>query len=146
SAGIPQMGFSTCYSQSGNGAGNFLRSEGARHCIGETDLPLCRPFMAVETKASSTSSQPSFLQQASSAAEDVMRSLPHAVGPEKSLLSSMLQDPQDYIGIAIEEKLTKEHFYLPSHSTLFGFLVELFEAGQEIELVSLVQRLLDKGL
>ncbi|MFT3990450.1 MAG: replicative DNA helicase [Luteolibacter sp.] len=88
-----------------------------------------------------------FLQQnATPPAEDVTRALPHAVGPEKSLLSSMLQEPQDYIGIAIEEKLTKEHFYLPAHSTLYGFLVDLFEAGAEVELVSLVQKLLDKGL
>jgi replicative DNA helicase len=78
--------------------------------------------------------------------DDVTRALPHALGPEKSLLSSMLQDSQDYLPLAIEEKLTAEHFYLPSHSTLFGFLVELFEAGQEIELVSLMQRLLDRGL
>lgn len=78
--------------------------------------------------------------------DDVTRALPHAVGPEKSLLSTMLQDPQEYIGLAIEEKLTAGHFYLPNHSTLFGFLIELFEAGHEVELVSLVQRLLDKGL
>ncbi len=58
----------------------------------------------------------------------------------------MLQDPQEYIGVAIEEKLTKEHFYLPSHATLFGFLIELFEGGHEVELVSLVQRLLDRGM
>ena len=80
------------------------------------------------------------------AADDVTRALPHAVGPEKSLLSTMLQDPQEYIGLAIEERLTGAHFYLPNHSTLFGFLIELFEAGHEVELVSLVQRLLDKGL
>jgi replicative DNA helicase len=79
-------------------------------------------------------------------ADDVTRALPHAVGPEKSLISSMLQDPQDFIGLAIEEKLTPEHFYLPAHSTLFGFLIELFETGLEVELVSLVQRLLDRGL
>ena len=78
--------------------------------------------------------------------DDVTRALPHAVGPEKSLLSSMLQNSQEYIGAAIEEKLTASHFYLPQHSTLFGFLIELFEAGVSIELVSLVQRLLDKGL
>lgn len=78
--------------------------------------------------------------------DDVTRALPHALGPEKSLLSSMLQDPQDWIPVAIEEKLTDVHFYLPSHSTLFGFLIELFDAGLEIELVSLVQRLLDRGL
>lgn len=79
-------------------------------------------------------------------ADDVTRALPHAVGPEKSLLSSMLQEPQEYIGLAIEERLTKEHFYLPAHAVLFGFLVELFEGGKEVELVSLVQKLLDRGL
>ncbi len=78
--------------------------------------------------------------------DDVTRALPHAVGPEKSLLSTMLQDPQEYIGTAVEEKLTAAHFYLPQHSTLFAFLIELFEASHQVELVSLVQRLLDKGL
>ncbi|MFD0893621.1 replicative DNA helicase [Luteolibacter ambystomatis] len=86
------------------------------------------------------------LQQSPVSAEDVMRSLPHALGPEKSILSSMLQDAQEYIGIAVEEKLTKDHFYLPAHATLYGFIVDLYEAGQEIELVSLVQKLHDKAL
>jgi replicative DNA helicase len=86
------------------------------------------------------------LQQGASDVEDVTRALPHAVGPEKSLLSTMLQDPQEYIGRAVEEKLTAGHFYLPNHSTLFGFLIELFEAGLQVELVSLVQRLMDRGL
>lgn len=103
--------------------------------------------MAADTRPASASSSPnSFLQTGAAEVDDVTRALPHAVGPEKSLLSSMLQDPQEYIGLAIEEKLTKEHFYLPSHSLLFGFLVELFEGGHEVELVSLVQRLLDRGL
>ena len=90
--------------------------------------------------------KPAALQQGASAVDDVTRALPHALGPEKSLLSSMLQDPQEYIGVAVEERLTAEHFYMPGHATLFAFLIELFEAGHEIELVSLVQRLLDRGL
>ena len=103
--------------------------------------------MSADLKPAPPASPAPLLQQAATtAADDVTRALPHALGPEKSLLSSMLQDPQEYIGVAIEEKLTKEHFYLPAHSTLFGFLIELFEAGQEVELVSLVQRLLDRGL
>ena len=101
--------------------------------------------MAVETKAAPAYPSPS-LQQGATTVDDVTRALPHALGPEKSLLSSMLQDPQEYIGVAMEERLTKEHFYLPSHSTLFGFLVELFEGGHEVELVSLIQRLIDRGL
>ncbi|MBC8125614.1 MAG: replicative DNA helicase [Gloeobacteraceae cyanobacterium ES-bin-144] len=98
-----------------------------------------------KSKSAASTAAPS-LQEAAPSADDVTRALPHALGPEKSLLSSMLQDPQEYIGVAIEEKLTQEHFYLPSHSTLFGFLIELFEGGNEVELVSLVQRLLDRGL
>jgi len=77
---------------------------------------------------------------------DVLRALPHALGPEKSVLSTMLQDPAEFIPLAIEQGLTADHFYLPSHSTLFAFLLELSGNGQEVELVSLVQRLLDRGL
>lgn len=78
-------------------------------------------------------------------ADDVTRSLPHALGPEKSLLSSMLQDSREWIAVALEEGLSAEHFYLPNHATLFELLVELDAAGQEIEFVSLIQRLLDRG-
>ncbi len=102
--------------------------------------------MADEPKSFNSASPPASLQQGASAVDDVTRALPHALGPEKSLLSSMLQEPQEYLGVAIEEKLTKEHFYLPAHSTLFEFLLELFADGRDIELVSLVQRLLDRGL
>ena len=102
--------------------------------------------MAADLKSPPKTPPAASLQQAAAGVDDVTRALPHALGPEKSLLSSMLQDPQEYIGVAIEEKLTKEHFYLPAHSTLFGFLIELFEGGQEVELVSLIQRLIDRGL
>lgn len=77
--------------------------------------------------------------------QDVTRALPHALGPEKSILSSMLKDPAQWIGRAQEEGLTREHFYLPSHGLLFEVLAELSGKGQEIELVSLVQLLLDRG-
>jgi len=78
--------------------------------------------------------------------EDVTRALPHAIGPEKSILSSMLQEPQQWIGAAVEIGLTASHFYMPSHATLFATLVDLENQGTEIELVSLVQKLLDTGL
>ncbi|MGD7652604.1 MAG: replicative DNA helicase [Verrucomicrobiales bacterium] len=104
--------------------------------------------MAVETSAppASSHSTPDFLQKASADGADVMRTKPHALGPEKSLLSSMLQDPAEYIDKANEEKLSKEYFYLPAHATLFEFLEKLNADGTEIELVSLAQRLNDNGL
>lgn len=71
---------------------------------------------------------------------------PHALGPEKSLLSSMLQDPAEYLGQAIEAQLTPAHFYIPAHGLLYEILVKYFEEGKEIELVSLSQRLMDRGL
>ncbi|MDP0490277.1 MAG: replicative DNA helicase [Verrucomicrobiota bacterium JB023] len=74
------------------------------------------------------------------------RSLPNALEPEKSILSSMLQDPQDRIGEAREAHLGPDHFYLPAHSTLFKVLGELYDEGKPIELVALHQVLTDRGL
>ncbi|MCP5536355.1 MAG: replicative DNA helicase [Akkermansiaceae bacterium] len=74
------------------------------------------------------------------------RALPHAIGPEKSILSSMFQDPQQFIGLAIENKLTVDHFYQPAHGALFKVLQELFEGNEPIELVSLSQTLMDRNL
>lgn len=78
--------------------------------------------------------------------DDATRALPHALGPEKSILSSMLQEPVEYIGASIEGHLTPEHFYVPSHGTLYKILLELYEKGQPIELVSLTQVLKDRSL
>lgn len=75
-----------------------------------------------------------------------LNTYPHALGPEKAVLSAMLQDPHHAIARAIEAKLSPEHFYLPAHALLYGILLESFERGEEVELVSLVQRLLDKNL
>ncbi len=74
------------------------------------------------------------------------RALPHAIGPEKSILSSMFQDPQQFIGLAVENKLTVDHFYQPAHGVLFKILLELFESNEPIELVSLSQTLMDRNL
>lgn len=84
------------------------------------------------------------LKQGAQLLEDVTRALPHALGPEQSLLSTMLQQPLEYIGQAITEKLTKDHFYLPAHATLFELICELFEQGKAIELVTIAQKLSDR--
>lgn len=77
--------------------------------------------------------------------EDVTRSLPHALGPEKSILSSMLREPTEWISRAQEENLTAEHFYLPGHGLLYETICELSGKGTEVELVSFVQLLHDRG-
>ena len=77
--------------------------------------------------------------------DDSTRALPHALGPEKALLSTMLQDPREFIPVAIEERITPAHFYVPAHALLFETLIEEHDTGEEIELVSLTQKLLDRG-
>ena len=86
------------------------------------------------------------LQVVEAGDQDVARPLPHAIGPEKSILSSMMQEPTEYIGTAVEEHLAPSHFYIPSHGTLYETLLELYEKDQPIELVSLTQLLKDRNL
>jgi len=77
---------------------------------------------------------------------DALTPPPHAVGPEKSLLSSMLQDPEEYIGRAIEGQLTAAHFYVPAHGKLYEVLTKHFEENKAVELVALTQYLMDRDL
>ena len=78
--------------------------------------------------------------------DSAARPLPNAIEAEKSVLSSMFQDPQEYIALAVENKLTAEHFYHPSHSLLFGLLQEASEKNEVVELVSFSQVLVDRKL
>lgn len=77
--------------------------------------------------------------------DDVSRALPHAVGPEKSVLSSIFQDPGEFLNLAIEEGITEAHFYLPTHATIYGVMLDFHQANEEIEFVSFVQKGLDSG-
>lgn len=108
--------------------------------------------MATDSPATSTSGSsganrgPALQKAPAGDLQSAERALPHAIGPEKSILSSMFQDPQQFIGLAVENKLTVEHFYQPAHGALFKILLELFESNEPIELVSLSQTLMDRNL
>lgn len=73
------------------------------------------------------------------------RSLPFSLGAEKSVLSSAFKDSAETLPLAIESRLTPEHFYLPAHAMLFETLIAFHNEGKEIELVSFVQHMLDNG-
>lgn len=77
--------------------------------------------------------------------DDITRALPHAVGPEKSVISSILQDPAEYLGRATELGLRSENFYLPTARILFDAIHEIFTANKTPDLVSIVQHLLDRN-
>ncbi len=73
---------------------------------------------------------------------DILRAYPHALGPEKAVLSVLLQYPEM---LHDAPALTAEHFYLPGHRIIFGLIHELTAAGKPVELVSFVQCLIDRG-
>lgn len=74
------------------------------------------------------------------------RALPQAPDVEKRLLSSMIQDPNEYIGRATEMHLKKEDFYKPSHAALYGMLYHMQEKGEAIDLYLITDKLRSKGL
>jgi hypothetical protein len=88
---------------------------------------------------------PSMTKKNSAFTDDILRTLPHAVGPEKSVLSSVLQEPERFIRRCLEENIVADDFYLPAHQEIYRTILHLNEQGVEIELVSFVQKLLDAG-
>lgn len=68
--------------------------------------------------------------------------MPHALGPEKAVLSVLFQYPE-----MLDEVpwLAAEHFHVPSHRDIFGQVLEFRAKGKPLELVSFIQTLLDMG-
>jgi len=59
---------------------------------------------------------------------DALTPPPHAIDPEKSVLSSILQDYEVYLPKA-REKLGSNCFYRPSHGKLFTIFCETHRAS-----------------
>ena len=76
---------------------------------------------------------------------EIVPTLPHAEGPEKSILSSILQDPVEYLPRAVEMGIGEGSFYSPARGLLFSILAHRQASGQEIELVGLVQEMQARG-
>jgi replicative DNA helicase len=78
-------------------------------------------------------------------AQDIHRTPPHSVEAEQGVLGSMLISPRDAIAECVE-KINEEHFYIPAHQTIYTVLVELWNAGQAIDLITFTQVLRDRNL
>jgi len=57
----------------------------------------------------------------------------------------MLISPRDAIAEVVE-KINEEYFYVPAHQTIYTALVELWNAGQAIDLITFTQVLRDRNL
>ena len=57
----------------------------------------------------------------------------------------MLLSPRDVIAECVE-RINAEYFYIPAHQTVYNVLVELWNAGQAIDLITFTQILRDRNL
>jgi replicative DNA helicase len=61
------------------------------------------------------------------------------------VLGSMLISPRDIIAECVE-KINEAYFYIPAHQTIYTVLVELWNAGQGIDLITFTQVLRDRNI
>src|SRR6516164_3051680 len=80
-----------------------------------------------------------------SSAQDVHRTLPHSVDAEQGVLGSMLLSPRETIAECVE-KINEDYFYVPAHRTIYNVLVDLWNTGQAIDLITFTQVLRDRNL
>src|SRR5215212_890312 len=73
------------------------------------------------------------------------RTLPHSIEAEQGVLGSMLISPREIIAECVE-KINERYFYIPAHQTVYSVLVDLWNAGQGIDLITFTQVLRDRNL
>ncbi len=74
----------------------------------------------------------------------IKRIMPHSLEAEQSVIGSMIMD-REAIVIA-SETVTKEDFYQQSYGVLFESMVELYNEGQPVDVITLQNRLREKDV
>ncbi len=75
---------------------------------------------------------------------DLQRNLPCALEAEQSVLGSILIDPNSFADLT--EILKAEDFYLTEHGEIFYAMYDLFSKSREIDLVTLIDTLVSRGV
>ncbi len=75
---------------------------------------------------------------------DLQRNLPCALEAEQSVLGSILIDPTCFADLT--EILKAEDFYLTEHGEIFYAMYDLFSKSREIDLVTLIDTLVSRGV
>ena len=75
--------------------------------------------------------------------EAVIRKVqPNSVESEQAVVASMLMNREAVVSVA--DMLTKDDFYQPQYGMMFEAMVELFNEGKPVDLVTLQDRLKEK--
>ncbi|MFP4165846.1 MAG: replicative DNA helicase [Opitutales bacterium] len=80
-------------------------------------------------------------------ADDDVRVQPHSIEAEEGLLASCLLDGgHDVLTECIEAKIAPEFFFKAAHQEIFRALIELYETGDPVDEIILLEHLRKKGL
>ena len=71
--------------------------------------------------------------------------IPSALNMEKSVLSSLIQEPVEVLELAQECGLEEEDFYNPSSRLIYAQIVKMLKTGQEFSLITFTQLAIDGG-
>ncbi len=77
-------------------------------------------------------------------AEDIIRKLPFSAIAEQSLLGSILIDPNSITAIA--DMISADDFYLEEHKQIYLAMHGLFITNSQIDIVTLIDELVKKGI
>jgi replicative DNA helicase len=105
--------------------------------------PMMQRAQSAQRKSAPRSLVP--VKSPTSSSQDVHRSPPHSAEAEQGVLGSMLLSPRDVIAECVE-RINEEYFYIPAHETVYNVLVDLWNAGQAIDLITFTQVLRDRNL
>ena len=72
------------------------------------------------------------------------KNMPFALEAEQSVLGSILIDPERFSEVT--DILNAEDFYLSEHSEIFSAMRDLFAENREIDLVTLIDMLVKRGI
>ena len=78
------------------------------------------------------------------ASDALSRKLPFSLIAEQSLLGSVLVDPEAFTRIG--DLVSMSDFYLEEHQQIFSAMHSLFQASREIDVVTLIDMLVQKGI
>jgi replicative DNA helicase len=77
--------------------------------------------------------------------QSILRPLPHAVGPEKSVLSCILQDATEYLPRCQEVGIEASSFYLPAHQAIFRTIADVVKKTGSLDIITLTSTLHTTG-
>ena len=74
----------------------------------------------------------------------IKRVLPHSIEAEQSVVGAMLMDREAIV--AASEIICGEDFYQVTYGVIFDTIIELFNEGKPVDLVTLQERLKEKDV